>query len=413
LSGITWYGIRTTVSVDTVDPSSIPFVADSAGFERYMMGIALPNGEGPPDRLIQTFAASGSCPGERDPRSAREHPLVLVVDDDHGTLQTMTAFLRLAGYRAECVDRGGAALERVQRQHYAAIILDLRLPDIDGIRVLRHLRQRGLETPIIVQTAFGDIPTAVEAMKLGAADFFSKGVSSKTELAAALANALESRRGTDHPHEECGVPSDVLDGVLGYIQTVKDCLRDDQCLCLAEWTYRNLLGSLCRALSRQRLTTCQFVMCARALRHVVTTGEPGRIDIDLLDAAARQVADAARAGDEELDADVKQTLRKLEAGANGGVLMSEDDLASALGMGTAALGRLVKRKTGVGFREWRRACRVRRAIRELVTKPEQVAQIAYHVGLKHGSELDRDFHEMFGLTPREFRRLSQGLPCGS
>lgn len=342
-------------------------------------------------------------------------PTVLVVDDDEGTRKTMTAFLKLAGYRADCVDTGGAALDRVHCRPYAAIILDVRLPDIDGLGVLRRLRAAGVDTPVIMQSAFGDIPTAVEAMKLGAADFFSKGVSSDTELDTALRKAIErrhregSRRADRHAN-----PSNVLDAILGYIQHRKDCLRDETEPGLAtstlEHLHDELLSALCRTASMTALTIRQFLLCAAAVRHVVlAAGHPPRMTLDLLDVAGRLAAEAARTGDRDSDRTVEHAVSRLDPCSESAGVIRETDLAAALGLRAVDLGRLIERHTGVGFRELRRACRVRRAIRELVRTREHIGQIAYRVGLKHGSELDRDFHEMFALSPSEFRQLCRGL----
>ena len=99
--------------------------------------------------------------------------------------------LKTAGFE---VDQAGSAEAGIRLADNADLIItDLRLPGMDGLKLLGSLRERGLQTPIVVMTAFGSIETAVEAMKAGAVDFLPKPFS-LDHLMAVVGKALELRK---------------------------------------------------------------------------------------------------------------------------------------------------------------------------------------------------------------------------
>ncbi len=99
---------------------------------------------------------------------------VLVIDDELLIRKSLTKVLRAKGYRVETAATGAAGVEAVERLRPQVAILDMRLPDTDGLTVLRRVKETASDTQVIVITAFGDVDSAVEAMKLGAADFVRK-----------------------------------------------------------------------------------------------------------------------------------------------------------------------------------------------------------------------------------------------
>jgi DNA-binding NtrC family response regulator len=101
-------------------------------------------------------------------------PNVLVIDDELLIRKSLTKVLRAKGYRVETAATGAAGVEAVERLRPQVAILDMRLPDTDGLTVLRRVKETAADTQVIVITAFGDVDSAVEAMKLGAADFVRK-----------------------------------------------------------------------------------------------------------------------------------------------------------------------------------------------------------------------------------------------
>jgi DNA-binding NtrC family response regulator len=121
---------------------------------------------------------------------------VLIVDDDPVQRRLLEAMVQRFGYRALTADGGDAAL-RILLGHSAeridCIVLDLVMPNLDGLGVLARMREAGLDTPVIVQTAHGGIDNVVSAMRAGAADFVVKPAGPE-RLQVSLANAMANRR---------------------------------------------------------------------------------------------------------------------------------------------------------------------------------------------------------------------------
>ncbi|MBK6767841.1 MAG: response regulator [Ardenticatenales bacterium] len=115
-------------------------------------------------------------------------PLVLVVDDEAPIRRFLRALLQADGYRVVEADTGAAALEAAARVLPAVVILDLGLPDIDGLDVVRRLREWS-STPIVVLSARGREADKVAALDLGADDYLTKPFGAE-ELRARLRVAL-------------------------------------------------------------------------------------------------------------------------------------------------------------------------------------------------------------------------------
>ncbi len=113
-------------------------------------------------------------PKTADPKTA---DLVHVVDDDPAMRDSLAFLLDTAGYAVRLYATGLELLDRLAR--FAApvsgcVLTDIRMPGIDGLTLLRRLREAGNRLPVIVMTGHGDVPLAVEAMKRGARDFIEK-----------------------------------------------------------------------------------------------------------------------------------------------------------------------------------------------------------------------------------------------
>jgi len=119
---------------------------------------------------------------------ATDGPLVLVVDDEAPIRRFLRALLQADGYRVVEADTGAAALEAAARVLPAIVILDLGLPDIDGLDVVRRLREWS-STPIVVLSARGREADKVAALDLGADDYLTKPFGAE-ELRARLRVAL-------------------------------------------------------------------------------------------------------------------------------------------------------------------------------------------------------------------------------
>src|SRR6201998_2706581 len=118
--------------------------------------------------------------------------LILIVDDDPIQRRLLEAMARRFGYDAECVESGEAALTRLEasdRPPINLLILDLVMPDLDGMGVLARMRQRDLAVPPIVQAAHGWTEVVTPAMRAGATDFVVKPVGAE-RLQVSIRNAL-------------------------------------------------------------------------------------------------------------------------------------------------------------------------------------------------------------------------------
>jgi FixJ family two-component response regulator len=99
---------------------------------------------------------------------------ILVVDDDKNIRVTLAQCLADAGHEVDLAVSGEHALEKLEAGDYDLVLLDIKLPDADGVEVLRRLKHRRPDQAVVMMTAYGTIETAVETMKLGALDYLQK-----------------------------------------------------------------------------------------------------------------------------------------------------------------------------------------------------------------------------------------------
>src|SRR5690606_18414222 len=100
--------------------------------------------------------------------------LVHVVDDEESIRRSLDFLLRTAGFEVEKWADGDSFLKGADRTVPACVLLDVRMPGMDGLQVQSEMAARGLNLPVIVLTGHGDISTAVRAMQAGALDFLEK-----------------------------------------------------------------------------------------------------------------------------------------------------------------------------------------------------------------------------------------------
>jgi len=122
-----------------------------------------------------------------------DRPDILLVEDVPSLANVYREFLRKAGFASTHLSLGREAQDYVRGHLPKLVILDLQLPDMAGIEILRAIKQEELPTAVVVITAHGSINTAVEAMQAGAADFIVKPFSAE-RLVVTVRNALEQHR---------------------------------------------------------------------------------------------------------------------------------------------------------------------------------------------------------------------------
>jgi two-component system response regulator FlrC len=116
---------------------------------------------------------------------------LLVVDDDIQMLSALEAALRRKGHTVETASNGIDAASKLENAAVQAVITDLRMPGMDGLELLQHVRRTKPALPVIVLSAYGTVPTAVEAIKGGATDFLLKPFSHE-ELDAVLGKHVQT-----------------------------------------------------------------------------------------------------------------------------------------------------------------------------------------------------------------------------
>lgn len=119
--------------------------------------------------------------------------IILAVDDEPNMRRLLEISLRQAGYKAVLAANGAEALVQIKSQHIDLVISDLHMPSMDGLALLKAIRQDSDTLPFIMVTALGEIKTAVEAMKLGASDYILRPFDLET-LEIAIAKSLSAKR---------------------------------------------------------------------------------------------------------------------------------------------------------------------------------------------------------------------------
>ena len=109
-------------------------------------------------------------------REASESPRarILIVDDEEDIREGLETLLNLENYRVDQAVNANEGLARLENTSFDLVLLDLMLPDKSGIDFLKEFRQRDTTTPVFLITAYGSLDVAVQALKNGANDYFSK-----------------------------------------------------------------------------------------------------------------------------------------------------------------------------------------------------------------------------------------------
>jgi DNA-binding NtrC family response regulator len=127
------------------------------------------------------------------PAAWTEAPRVLAVDDEQVVCEAIRRVLEEEGYLVSTATSSRAGLELIRKEAFDLLLLDIKMPEIDGIEFLREARSVAPETEVIIITGYATIETAVEAIKLGAFDYLEKPVS-PPQLVVVAARALERRQ---------------------------------------------------------------------------------------------------------------------------------------------------------------------------------------------------------------------------
>jgi len=121
---------------------------------------------------------------------------ILIIDDEPAVCAGCRLVLSDQGHTVDAVHDGRSGLELLEKSRYELVLLDMKLPDIDGIQVLEVIHRETPRVSVVVMTGYSSVPDAVKAMKLGAFDYLSKPFSDE-ELVLTVEKALKTRRLTE------------------------------------------------------------------------------------------------------------------------------------------------------------------------------------------------------------------------
>lgn len=110
--------------------------------------------------------------------------LVHIVDDDDSVRRSAAFMLKHAGYRVESYISGVAFLKDAKSAERGCVLLDVRMPEMDGLEVQHEMGKRGIDMPVVILTGHGDVAVAVKAMRAGAVNFIEKPYEKEALLSA-------------------------------------------------------------------------------------------------------------------------------------------------------------------------------------------------------------------------------------
>jgi two-component system response regulator FixJ len=127
-------------------------------------------------------------------------PLVHLVDDDGAIRRSASFMLKTSGYQVKSYESGVELLKSPGELSQGCILLDIRMPGMDGLEVQQALRDKGVILPVIIMTGHGDVTLAVRAMKAGAIDFIEKPFE-KATLLGAIEQGVKRLRDVEKGHD--------------------------------------------------------------------------------------------------------------------------------------------------------------------------------------------------------------------
>ena len=118
---------------------------------------------------------------------------ILIVDDESSVRNSLADWFKLEGYKADAAEDANSALKKLQENQWDIILLDIKMPGMDGIELQKHIKQIDKNIVTIMITAYASVDTAVQALKEGAFDYITKPID-PDDLSRLIKNAIEQRR---------------------------------------------------------------------------------------------------------------------------------------------------------------------------------------------------------------------------
>ena len=118
---------------------------------------------------------------------------ILVVDDEKGMCEFLHYLLEGEGYEVDVAHSGDQALAKVEGTAFDLILADIKMPGIDGLEMLRHIREADEETVVIVMTGYSSLESAIKAIKYDASDYLTKPFDDPDAVLAAVERGLSTQ----------------------------------------------------------------------------------------------------------------------------------------------------------------------------------------------------------------------------
>lgn len=123
-----------------------------------------------------------------------EKASILVVDDEKGMCEFLHYLLEGEGYRVDQAHSGIEALEKLQQEPFHLVLADIKMPGIDGLEMLRRIRDANKDTVVIVMTGYSSLETAIKAIKYDASDYLTKPFDDPDAVLAAVERGLADHK---------------------------------------------------------------------------------------------------------------------------------------------------------------------------------------------------------------------------
>ncbi len=119
---------------------------------------------------------------------------ILVVDDEEGMREFLTYMLEGESYKVSTASNGLEALEKLHQEEFALVLADIKMPGIDGLEMLRRIKEIDEQTVVIIMTAYASLDTAIKAIKFDAEDYLVKPFPDTDKVLAIIEKGLARHR---------------------------------------------------------------------------------------------------------------------------------------------------------------------------------------------------------------------------
>ena len=350
-------------------------------------------------------------------------PLVLVVDDDAGVREALRLILEQEYGVVDAAD-GSAALSAVRAGPVDLVLLDILLPGVDGIEILKKLKTAAPGTPVIMVTGVKTIQTSVAAMKLGAVDYITKPFQDE-ELLGLVRGAIVPRRVlvVDSDRGRRATLSVMLARFAAEVATAEDPQGLDRlsraptlCAALGLGQGRTAAMRIVRSV-RARFAGCPIIAAlerddSNTVRDLEALGvdeilRPGAEVTDVIRRAGSLLSVSSGPPHTALHFSASATQAIKYVGANHAEKLSIDTIARAVDVSGSHLARVFREETGMAVMDFVTRVRVDVAKHLLTTTRHDLAQVAADAGFFDASHLSRAFLLITGRRPGFYRQSSR------